>query len=663
MKTILYWGAAWLVAALPAYAGEAGALTLYGGAPLASWHVTLAGFEGSPQVLEGGSVTIPKPADSRVPGGAVGARRGEVEGKPDALTLQWKDAWYASLRLDGGAPLDLRSYTTDGTLEFDINVAELSSGGIYFTMRCGADCNRKLAYVLPGRELQGKGWQHLSFPLSCFARKEDDFSKVAMPFALEASGAGEVALASIRLLRQGKANASCPDYRTESITPAPLTHAWALGPWMARHEKKLEENRRLQQEGRNPQLVFIGDSITEGWEKSGLPVWRRYYEKYDAVALGFGGDHTENVLWRLQHGEVDGLSPKVAVLMIGTNNTGDRQDEPYATAAGVKRIVEELRARLPHTKVLLLAVFPRDAQPASFQRRLNAQVSERIAGLADGRDVFFADINAALLNPDGTLSPEVMPDLLHPGEHGYEIWARTMQPILQKLMLAPRAAAAPLQSDCATRPEARAVDYPWMPIGRWQGMYSDQVARARQGDIDVMFVGDSITEMWPKALWDANFGQLKAANFGIGGDHTGNLLWRLQNPSIAALKPKLVVLLIGVNNINLCGEAPEAVFKGIEAVVAKLRQQYPSARILLNAVLPEGQRPDSSERQSVLALNKIVAQLGDGRTVFFHDYGPRLVQADGTLSAELQPDFLHFSEKGYRILADAMRPDIEALLK
>jgi lysophospholipase L1-like esterase len=219
------------------------------------------------------------------------------------------------------------------------------------------------------------------------------------------------------------------------------------------------------------------------------------------------------------------------------------------------------------------------------------------------------------------------------------------------------------QSACATNPAPRAVEYPWMSIMRWRQMYDDQVARARQGNVDVMFLGDSITEMWTKSVWDENFSQFKPANFGIGGDHTGNVLWRLQNPAIASLKPKLVVLLIGVNNINLCGEKPEEVFGGIQAVVAKLRELYPSARILLNAVLPEGEQADSPRRRSVVELDKMVAALGDGKTVFFHDYGPRLVGADGKLSAELQPDFLHLSEKGYRIWAAAMRPDIEQLLR
>eukprot|EP01032_Pedospumella_encystans_P003170 gene3170-3734_t len=135
---------------------------------------------------------------------------------------------------------------------------------------------------------------------------------------------------------------------------------------------------------------------------------------------------------------------------------------------------------------------------------------------------------------------------------------------------------------------------------------------------------------------------------GLGGDHTGNVLWRLQNPAIAALKPKLVVLMIGVNNINLCGERPDQVFAGIQAVLARLRQQYPGARILLNAVLPEGSLPDAPGRRHVTALNQMVQTLDDGKNVFFHDYGARFIGADGKLSAALQPDFLHLSEQGYR---------------
>src|SRR5207249_534650 len=156
------------------------------------------------------------------------------------------------------------------------------------------------------------------------------------------------------------------------------------------------EIRARKAAGVQTQLVSIGDSITQGWEGAGRPVWDEYYEPYHALDLGFGGDRTANVLWRLQHGEVDGLAPKVVVLMVGTNNAGHRHEDPAATAAGVRRLVEELRRRLPDARVLLLAVFPRDERPGADLRKVNDQVNARIAGLDDGRHMFFLDIGKAL---------------------------------------------------------------------------------------------------------------------------------------------------------------------------------------------------------------------------------------------------------------------------
>jgi lysophospholipase L1-like esterase len=189
--------------------------------------------------------------------------------------------------------------------------------------------------------------------------------------------------------------------------------------------------------GTAPEIVFVGDSITEGWEKDGREVWQQHYARHHALALGFGGDRTENVLWRLQHGEIDGLSPKAVVLMIGTNNTGHRAEDPRTTAAGIKRLLDEIRRRLPKTQVLLLAVFPRGEKPDDHLRQINARVNQAIAGYADGRAVHFLDINPALLNADGTLSKDVMPDLLHPSARGYAIWQRAMEPTLQKLLNRP----------------------------------------------------------------------------------------------------------------------------------------------------------------------------------------------------------------------------------
>lgn len=127
-------------------------LILHGASTLPSWRVTIAGFEGPGQVLQGDAVTIPKPANSQVPGGSVGAHSGEVAGVPQALTLLWKDAWFAGLRFDGASALDLRAYAAGGTLEFDLNVLDLDQGGIYFSMRCGG--------VLPQAAFRSGGAQH-----------------------------------------------------------------------------------------------------------------------------------------------------------------------------------------------------------------------------------------------------------------------------------------------------------------------------------------------------------------------------------------------------------------------------------------------------------------------------------------------------------------------
>jgi beta-glucosidase len=143
--------------------------------------------------------------------------------------------------------------------------------------------------------------------------------------------------------------------QAKSIQPEVQTAEWAQSWWSKRHEEKLQEIKSRGQ----IDLVMIGDSITHGWEDGGKAIWEKFYAPRKALNLGFSGDRTEQVIWRLQHGEVDGLSPRLAVIMIGTNNAGHRQEESQDTAAGVKAILDELRTRLPETKCLVLAIFPR----------------------------------------------------------------------------------------------------------------------------------------------------------------------------------------------------------------------------------------------------------------------------------------------------------------
>lgn len=419
-----------LAATMLSATGAAGAadLPLYHAKAASTLPVTLVAHDQS------ATMPVGRPLTLNGVGGKASVTPQRVAGQREALVLRWEQAWYAALRLTPATALDLQALVPHATLELDLRVTQLEQGGIDFKMSCGEACQRKLPYVLAGRALQGKGWQHLSFALTCFARSADDFSKVDLPFALEANGAGEVALANVRIVAHGKPNQSCPDYRTAALEPTPLNQAWAMPRWMQRHEGKLALKQQLLAAGTAPQLVFIGDSITEGWEQAGSALWQQHYAPYHALNLGYGGDHTENVLWRLQHGEVDGLQPKVAVLMIGTNNTGDRQDQPEVTAAGVARILQELRQRLPQTRVLLLAIFPREASADAVLRRINEQINLRLAALADGDKVVFANLNNAMLEADGRLSTEVMPDLLHPQQRGYAIWAEAMQPILSRML-------------------------------------------------------------------------------------------------------------------------------------------------------------------------------------------------------------------------------------
>jgi len=233
------------------------------------------------------------------------------------------------------------------------------------------------------------------------------------------------------LFLNGMAPGATEATRIPALSPEQQTAAWAQSWWVPRHEQKLAEAR--QRKGA-VDLLFVGDSITHGWESGGKAVWDEFYAGRRPFNIGFSGDRTEHVLWRFQHGEIDGLTPKVAVVMIGTNNTGHRQDKAEDTSAGVAAILEELKQRTPTTKVLLLAVFPRGETSKDPLRQLNERINVALKALADNERVFFLDINKVFLEKDGTLPRAVMPDLLHPNPAGYRLWARAMEPSLRGLL-------------------------------------------------------------------------------------------------------------------------------------------------------------------------------------------------------------------------------------
>jgi lysophospholipase L1-like esterase len=180
------------------------------------------------------------------------------------------------------------------------------------------------------------------------------------------------------------------------------------------------------------QVLFLGDSITRRWEESGREVWQQHFAPLKAGNFGVGGDSTQHVLWRITEGkELEGLHPRACVLLIGTNNL--TTNSAAEVAEGIKALVRELRRQQPDMHLLLLGLFPRGARPADPLRGKIKEVNREIARL-DGPKVHYLDIGDRFLEPDGSLSKDVMPDYLHPGKKGFQIWADAILPRLKEVL-------------------------------------------------------------------------------------------------------------------------------------------------------------------------------------------------------------------------------------
>ena len=187
---------------------------------------------------------------------------------------------------------------------------------------------------------------------------------------------------------------------------------------------------------------------------------------------------------------------------------------------------------------------------------------------------------------------------------------------------------------------------------------------AKEGKTQLLFLGDSITAGWggKKEIWDKAFGQYQPANFGIGGDRTQHVLWRITNGELDGIKPKGVVLMIGTNNSST--DPAEGIAKGVTAIVETIRTKQPQATILLLAVFPRGEKASPNPgRAKLKEVNAIIAKLDDGKNIHFLDIGEKFLQPDGSISKEIMPDFLHLSAAGYQIWADAISPKLAELMK
>ena len=202
------------------------------------------------------------------------------------------------------------------------------------------------------------------------------------------------------------------------------------------------------------------------------------------------------------------------------------------------------------------------------------------------------------------------------------------------------------------------------PQNRDVARHKEFLAIAKKGDVEVLFLGDSITQGWGNnKTWQKHFAPLKAANFGIGGDQTGHVLWRItEGKELEGITPKVAVLMIGTNNSGR--DSAEQIAEGITLIVKTIHQKTPKTKVLLLGVFPRGEKAGTPIREKLAKINTIVSMLDDGgKTVKYLDIGAKFLEKDGTLTKEIMPDYLHLSGKGYEIWAEAITPTLTGMLK
>lgn len=232
-----------------------------------------------------------------------------------------------------------------------------------------------------------------------------------------------------------------PTNADESVRSHPSIHpqvrlaSW----WFSRHAEKVAEIEAANdpKNDKKIDLLMVGDSITNNFDKGGPGerIWEQNFAPLNALNLGFGGDRTNHVLWRLEHLPALKTPPAAASLMIGTNNICWGSDQPRQAADGVQAVARKLNTMYPEMKILVLGVFPRRRNSDHPHRKqiieLNSYLPEL---LQDVPNVTYMDIGEKFLDENGFLSAEMMPDTTHPSEKGHEIWARAIVPALKKLM-------------------------------------------------------------------------------------------------------------------------------------------------------------------------------------------------------------------------------------
>lgn len=463
----------------------------------------------------------------------------------------------------------------------------------------------------------------------------------------------------------------------DGITPGDrLSEEW----WAQKHEEVLDHIKANPDVG----MILVGDSITQNYEKSKppdenfQPTWQEFYAPRKALNLGYSGDTTENVLWRLDHGEVDGIHPAAAVVLIGTNNTGWRMETAERTEHGIDAVIAKLQEKLPQTQILLLGILPSGVAPRAVEA--NAEVDEYLAakyGPASGTPgaiVTYLDIGSVFLE-HGKLNESLFYDPrlpqhgkpLHPDTIGQRMMAEAIEPTLEHIL-----------SDSARTHLAslRDVNTALIPVPRlemdsydWYKRHAEILALQANLDPQVVLIGDSITHFWsgePKSArvsgpeaWKEAFGGMRVLKMGFGWDRTQNVLWRLREGEFEGLQPKTVVINIGTNNLtgtaNARSNSPDEIVAGILAIVDEVRKRSPESRIIVMGVFPRGLEAANDFRAPILKINELLGRALAGRpNTSLLDIGSQFLSPDGTLPTSMMDDGTHPTEAGYTVWAKAL---------
>ena len=467
-----------------------------------------------------------------------------------------------------------------------------------------------------------------------------------------------------------------------AVTPSLPERAWTRKMWLPRFDAK----KALAGQG-GYDIVFIGDSITHGWESRGAKVWAANFEKgeYKALNCGISGDRTEHVLWRLYNGQLANLDPKAFVLMIGTNNTGHRDadiEPPTDTVLGIQSIIDHLKSKYSTAKIILHPIFPRGETVKDPCRVRNDLVNSEIKAFADGKKVLWCDFNSRLLSTNGVMERAMAKDLLHPGEAGYVIWAEELKPFLDyalgKTKKAPKSSAPaaltslPKDGPVTTIPKIKNywLNNPNKKIqARIRDKRAEQCANAERY-YDAIMIGDSITHFSDRGknaeVFNAKLAGYRILNAGFGGDRTQNALWNILYGGILdGVHTRVVTLMIGTN--NTWSDSAEDIAAGIKACVQAIRSKQPQAKVLLMPLLPREvahKRPnrDYTRKNGEIVMpkqtkvNELIRPLADGNDIVWFDLTKQFTDSEGLPDVTLLPDGTHPGPEGYKVWADALLP-------